>query len=433
MINQRSGLRRSYRETLWVEMILFLLIAWGMYSYSLQFTRGMGVTGLNKPVFWGLYIANFIFCVGLSAGGIAVSALVHILNKEEMKPVAIIAEMLSISFLILAAAFIVLDLGQPMRLFYVFRNANFSSPLLWDVTVINSYLVLCAALLFFSARAQVVKGAVGHPVRLAIVRFLTLGYTDISENSLKWDRRILKVLAVISIPGAVALHSVTAWILGLVKGQPGWNTPILAPLFIASALASGLAGVIVAVWAGRRLFHIPIADRTITQLGTYLFLSIPVLAYLLFTEFLTVGYSGSPTHLAVLEEVLWGRFSKIFWFDTIVGILIPFVLLGLPWTRTPSWIVVASLLVIVGVFAERTYVLLPSLMRGGPLDMASSYSPSEVEWTLMMAAYAFGLLLFLLAGRLIFSHPTLEEKAPPSPAEEKLWGFSQPSGFTGGP
>lgn len=424
MMNQYSDLRRSYRETLWVEAVLVLLMAWGIYTYGQQFTQGLGVTGLNKPVFWGLYVANFIFSVGLSAGGIAVSALVHILNKEEMKPVAIIAEMLSISFLILAALFIVLDLGQPTRLFYVFRNANFASPLLWDVVVINSYLILCAALLFFSARAQMVKAAVGHPWRLAIVRFLTLGYTDISESSLKWDRRILKVLAVVSIPGAVALHSVTAWILGLVKGQPGWNTPILAPLFIASALASGLAGVIVAVWAARRLFRIPIADKIIVELGTYLFVSIPVLAYLLFTEFLTVGYSGSPTHLQVLEEILWGRFSQIFWFDTIVGILLPFVLLGLPWTRTPSWIVVASLLVIVGVFAERTYVLLPSLMRGGPLDMTSTYNPTTVEWTLMAAAYAFALFLFLLVGRLIFSHRALEWEEVPSPRGGQLAGAS---------
>ncbi len=427
MANGTIGFNDWQRRSFWIEIGLILLIGLGLYTYSLQFVKGLGVTGLNKPVFWGLYIANFIFCVGLSAGGIAVSALVHILNKEEMKPIAIIAEILSLSFLILAALFIVLDMGQPTRLLYVFRNANFSSPLLWDVTVINSYLILCAALLFFSARAQVVKAASGHPARLMVVRVLTLGYTDVSEASLKWDRRILKTLAIVSIPGAVALHSVTAWILGLVKGQPGWNTPILAPLFISSALASGLAGVIVAVWAGRRLFKIHIEDKIIFQLGTFLFLSIPVLAYLLFTEFLTVGYSGSPTHIQVLEEILWGRFARIFWFDTIVGILIPFVLLGLPWTRTPGWIVVASLLVIVGVFAERTYLLLPSLMRGGPLDMTNSYSPTNIEWTMMVAAYSAGLLLFLLAGRLIFPHHAQGQGAVVDMRAKAggKWGFEQ--------
>ncbi len=426
MANGTTGYSDWQQRSLWVEVGLILLIGLGVYTYSLQFMKGLGVTGLNKPVFWGLYIANFIFCVGLSAGGIAVSALVHILNKEEMKPVAIVAEILSISFLILAGLFIVLDLGQPTRLFYVIWNANFSSPLLWDVVIINSYLVLCSALLFFSARAQVVKAALGHPGRLFVVRLLTLGYTDVSEASLKWDHRLLKALAIVSIPGAVALHSVTAWILGLVKGQPGWNTPILAPLFISSALASGLGGVIVAVWAARKLFKLPIGDKIIFQLGTFLFLTIPVLAYLLFTEFLTVGYSGSPSHIQVLEEILWGRFARIFWFDTIVGILIPFVLLGLPWTRTPSWIVVASLLVIIGVFAERTYLLLPSLMRGGPLDMVSSYSPTSTEWTLMVAAYSLGLLLFLLAGRMIFPQQTVERHAVSTTARtEGKWGFQR--------
>ncbi|MEK6614353.1 MAG: NrfD/PsrC family molybdoenzyme membrane anchor subunit, partial [Candidatus Binatota bacterium] len=111
MANGTTGYNDWQQRSLWVEVGLILLIGLGVYTYSLQFMKGLGVTGLNKPVFWGLYIANFIFCVGLSAGGIAVSAMVHILNKEEMKPIAIIAEILSISFLILAALFIVLDMG----------------------------------------------------------------------------------------------------------------------------------------------------------------------------------------------------------------------------------------------------------------------------------------------------------------------------------
>jgi molybdopterin-containing oxidoreductase family membrane subunit len=120
--------------------------------YSRQFIGGLGVTGLNQPVFWGVYIANFIFCVGLSAGGIAVSALVHLLDKTEMKPVAIMAEVMAITFLVLAAMFIVMDLGEPTRAFYVLLNANPTSPLLWDVSVISSYLILCVSLLYFSAR-----------------------------------------------------------------------------------------------------------------------------------------------------------------------------------------------------------------------------------------------------------------------------------------
>lgn len=378
----------------WFAFALIAAIGFALYMYSRQYTRGLGVTGLNKPVFWGIYIANFIFCVGLSAGGIAVSALVHLLDRQDMKPVAIMAEVLATSFLLLAAGFIIMDLGQPTRLFFVFISPNFSSPLLWDVTVITSYLVLCLALLYFSARAEVLRRRDRGRWR-PIVRLFTLGHTSLSERALRWDHRLLRALAIISIPGAVALHSVTAWILGLVKGQPGWNTPILAPLFISSALVSGLAGVILAVIVGRSLFRLEVDDRVIQSLAHYLLALIPVLLYLLFSEFLTVGYSGTPAHLVVFHEILFGRFARIFWFDIVVGVLVPLLLLALPWTRTIGGIALASLLVIVGVFAERTYLLLPSLMRPSLIPGAVAYHPTAVEWSIMGGAYALGLAVFL--------------------------------------
>lgn len=394
---------RPHPSHLWLAGGLFAAIGWALYMYSAQFLEGLGVTGLNKPVFWGLYIANFIFAIGLSAGGIAVSALVHLLEKDEMKPVAIMAEVMATSFLLLAALFIVMDLGQPSRLFFVMLYPHLTSPLLWDVIVISSYLLLCSALLYFSARAPLVRRRGSDPRWRWAVRLFTLGRTSVSPAALRWDRWCLRTLAIVSIPGAVALHSVTAWILGLVKGQPGWNTPILAPLFIASALVSGLAAVILAVVVGRRLFVLTVEDEVIQTLARYLLFLIPVLMYLLFSEFLTVGYSGTPTHLQVFEEVLWGRFSRIFWFDVVVGVIIPLVLLGLPWTRTVTGIAVASFLVVVGVFAERTYVLLPSLMRAGPFMAGSvGYSPTAVEWSLMAGAYALGFLIFLGIMGLIF-------------------------------
>ncbi len=407
---------RPHRYHLWWTGGLFVAVGWALYYYSAQFLQGLGVTGLNKPVYWGLYIANFIFAVGLSAGGIAVSALVHLLEKEEMKPVAIMAEAMATSFLVLAALFIIVDLGQPTRLFFVLLYPHLSSPLLWDVIIISSYLVLCSALLYFSARAELLRRRGSDPKWRWAVHLFTLGHTSLSPEALGRDRQLLRTLAIISIPGAVALHSVTAWILGLVKGQPGWNTPILAPLFIVSALVSGLAAVILAVILGRRLFALTVEEEVIQTLGRYLLFLIPVLMYLLFSEFLTMGYSGTPTHLQVFEEVLWGRFSRIFWFDAVVGILLPLVLLGLPWTRTVTGIGVASFLVVVGVFAERTYVLLPSLMRSAPfMATGAAYAPTAVEWSLMVGAYALGFLIFLGIMGLIFGSRTEGERRGVSP------------------
>jgi len=375
--------------------------------YSRQFVEGLGVTGLNRPVFWGLYIANFIFCVGLSAGGIAVSALVHLLDKKEMKPVAIMSEILAASFLVLAACFIIMDLGRPLYMFNLFLHPNIESPLLWDVSVISCYLILCLALLYFSARAQLVQRLKDHPSLRPLVELATLGHTSLSPRSIEWDHRCLSVLAIISVPAAVALHSVTAWILGLVKGQPGWNTSILAPLFIASALVSGFALVTLALIVARRLFRFPVAEDVVRMLARYLIVAILVLMYLIFSEFLTVGYSGTGPHLAVFDELLFGRFSRVFWFDAIVGLLIPLLLLGLPKSkRATATIGVASLLVVVGVFAERTYLLLPSLMRPNAFTgKFPSYTPTTLEWSLMAGVYSLGCLLFLAGMGLVFGIP----------------------------
>ena len=382
--------------------LLAMLVGIGMYMFYRQTAQGLGITGLNRPVQWGIYVANFIFCVGLSAGGIAISAMAHTLNLEKLKTIAVVAEAMAISFLILAGIFITLDLGRPDRIYFLLLYARLTSPLLWDVIVINSYLVLCSALLFFSVRPEMAEKFGSSRKTRWLARLFSLGVPlPFSHGALEVNHKVLRILAIVSIPGFVALHSVTAWILGLVKGQAGWNTTILAPLFIVSALVAGMAGLILNVLLARWMFKIKIDDSVVIQLGKYLFLLIPVLMYFLFSEYLTVGYSGTVSHVAVLDELLKGRFSGIFWFDVIVGLLIPLVLLGLPWTRTPLWIGLSSFMVVIGVFTERLYILLPSLMTPN-LPVSAIYSPSNAEWTLMVGTYSLGLLMFIAILHIIY-------------------------------
>ena len=126
-----------------VFLLLALVIGAGLFYYQRQLDEGLVVTGLNTQVSWGIYIVNFIFCIGLSAGGIAVSGLVHAFRIRELKPVALIAEILALSFLLMDAVSIILDLGHPERALFVLLYANPWSPLVWDATVITLYLLLC--------------------------------------------------------------------------------------------------------------------------------------------------------------------------------------------------------------------------------------------------------------------------------------------------
>jgi len=351
--------------------LLLAIVAVAFCAWAYQFRYGLGVTGMNKPVFWGMYIVTFVFFIGISAGGIAVASLSHLAGIEKFKPVSRIAEMVAIISLILAMMAIIFDLGRPDRMLHLFIYPQFLSPLIWDVFVINIYLVLCVAMLYFG---------------------------------IKGKTKLLKTFAVISIPAFVLVHSVTAWIFGLMKSQAGWHTAILAPLFIVSALVSGLAAVIFAMTFSSRFLGITCNDDTIISLGKYFKVLLPILFYFLFCELLTVGYANVPKHEeAVLKELLVGRFAGIFWFDMGLGIIIPFFIMISRFGKTLWGVGIASLLSFLGVFAERIDIVLPSFFHPVLMNLRVPYTyrPTGVEFLLVIGLFALGMILFIMATKIM--------------------------------
>jgi len=348
-------------------VLLLVIMGWAFYAWVTQLSSGLGVTGMNKPVLWGLYIVSFVFCIGISAGGIAVASLCHLAGIEKYKPISRITELVAIISLIIAMAAILLDLGRPDRLLNIFIYPQLTSPLTWDVVVINIYLVLCLVLL----------------------------WADLTGK-----HNIARTFAYISIPVFVLVHSITAWIFGLMKSQPGWHTTILAPLFIISALVSGLALVILALIFARKFLGIGIEYETIISLGGYFKILLPLLFYFLFSELITIGYAQVPEHFAILKEIFTGKFAWVFWLDIIAGIVLPFLLLLSSAGRTVGGLGTISFLCFIGVFAERVNIILPSFYHT-LLPYSSSYSPTWVEWSLLAGLSAFGLFLFIISTRII--------------------------------
>lgn len=293
-----------------------------------QLATGLGVTGMNAPTYWGAYIVNFVFFVGLSAGGIIVSSLVHALNLERYRPVARIAEVIAIICILLAGIFITIDIGRPDRLWHLARYGRWESPLIWDVIIVNVYLAMALALGYFSTRVDIVKCMRAMPSRAWLYRLLALGYVDVSPEAIRRDQKILRVLAFASIPAAVLLHSITAWIMGLTKATPGWHTALLAPVFVGSALVSGLALVTLVSFASQRLFRAQVSDSTVAGLGRLIMLAIPLLGYFLFSELLTVVYAKEVSANAFFTELIKGDYAIFFWFDLLVGLVAPTLILA---------------------------------------------------------------------------------------------------------
>jgi molybdopterin-containing oxidoreductase family membrane subunit len=423
--------------------------------YLRQFFLGLGVTGLDRPGYWGVYIVNFVFFIGVSAGGIIIASLVHAFGLEHFRSVARIAELMAISCLLLAVCFIILDLGRPDRLLFIMLHPHPASPLFWDVTAVNAYLFISLIYGYLGTRADLVRVMHAKPRVAWFYRLLALGHTSLSPSTLRREHVLLKVLASIGLLAAVALHSVTAWIFGLQKARPGWFASIMAPLFIVSATVSGLALLTVSVVTIRRLIaHPRIEDQVIRRLGVLLAFSIPVLGYFLFAELLTAFYSAEPSVLHIFHTMMHGTYAPMFWGHLLVGLLLPLLLLLVVLGRIPrilvlgvglivslivaavawkfnldspsdsipsytayglgslmgfGWLAVfgggrmkedigiglAGLLVVLGVLAERWNIVVPSLVGGHfMIPGPVGYFPTGTEAILACGVYAIGGLFF---------------------------------------
>ena len=242
-----------------VLVVLALLTAVGFGCWVYQQIGGLGVTGMNNSTSWGLYIALFMFFVGLSAGGLIVASSAHVFNIEPFKRVSIPAIITSIVCICCAGLFVLIDLGGIVRIWRLFTGPNPTSPLVWDITVITIYLVINILDLYW-----LVKG-----------------------NEHKVD-----VLSRIALPVAILVHSVTAWIFGLQIAK-AWYSAIMAPIFVASACDSGLALLLVCLVALNASGLFSFDCDLMKSLAGLLAVFIAVDAFFIGCECLTMAYPGA--------------------------------------------------------------------------------------------------------------------------------------------
>ena len=270
------------------------LVGIGVYVYQLLF--GLGITGMNNSTSWGLYLTCFMFFVGLSAGGLIVASSASIFGIKKYKAVALPAVILSLVCICCAGICVLVDLGGIQRIWRMFTGLNFLSPLAWDMIVITCYLVINLVYLYFMCSRK------ADPAKVAVVsRF--------------------------ALPVAILVHSVTAWIFGLEVAREAWHTAILAPIFVASALDSGLALLVLALLGLRARGVFETTDELLTSLAGLLCTCIAVDAYFIGCEILTTAYNGTEGGMAVINTLLFGGTAPFFWFEVICGLIIPFCLL----------------------------------------------------------------------------------------------------------
>lgn len=362
------------------------LVGFGCWIY--QLAGGLAVTGMNNSTSWGLYITLFMFFVGLSAGGLIVASSAHVFNIESFKKVALPAVICSTVCICLAGMFILIDLGGIQRVWRILTGPNFSSVLLWDMGVITLYLVI-------------------NVLDLMWIR--------------KGNHEKVRKLSYVALPVAILVHSVTAWIFGLQIAKE-WYSAIMAPIFVASALDSGLALMIVALIGLQKAKVFETGHELVAKLARLLATFICVDAFFIGCEVLTMAYPGADGADA-LAIMMTGVTAPYFWFEIVGGLLVPFGILASAKRRQRcGWVAAASGLVIAGVLCKRVWLLFtsfvePQVVGAGGITLGNEqviahagsiwttggmYAPSGVEIAIALAVVACGLLAFMmLSSRLL--------------------------------
>ncbi len=385
---------------------LFLVVLAGVAAFTYMAFVGMGVTGLNRPVFWGVYIATFVFWIGLSHSGTLISAILRLTHATWRAPILRAAEAMTVFSLMVGGLFPLIHIGRNWRFYYMIPYPNerglwpnLRSPLMWDAVAINTYLVGSIAFLYVGMipdLATARDNATGW--RRKFYSFLSLGFRG---THAEWRRfHVASTLfAILIIPVAVSVHSIVGWDFAMAK-VPGWHSTIFAPYFVVGAIFSGIAGVILLMAVIRKLFSL---EKALTplhfdNLGKLLCTMSLLWGYFYFAEFLTVWYNRNPEEWEVFRS--YGKdFLPVFLLMVGCNFVVPFPLLCMRRVRRsiPA-ISFASLLVIAGMYSERILIVTASLARRNQPFIWHDYFPSPVELAILAGSVGmFGLLYMLFS------------------------------------
>lgn len=384
--------------------VAIVVVAVGGYAYFREFTEGMGATNMRNVgtmggATWGLYISMVVYLIGVSFAGITVAALIRLFRLEKLAPVARMAEVLTVVSLILGGLAIIVDLGQPVRgIINLFRYARPQSPFFGTFTlVIAGYLFASLVYLYLGGRrdAAVLSKT---PSRLqGFHRRWAAGYQDTAEERKRhWTASFWLALAI--VPLLIIAHSTLGFVFGLQVGRPGWYGTLQAPAFVALAGVSGVGHLIILAAIIRRVLNAK--DRLKTEifawLGRALLLTLLVYLYFMVVELLTLIYNTPEAEKALSDALLTGEYAWIYW-GSVAALVVPVAIVAYQ-ALNRQWhiglLVASGVLVNLAAIGKRYLIVVPSQTHGNLLPYeVGSYSPSWIEWAVVVGLLGLGALL----------------------------------------
>ncbi|MBI2218217.1 MAG: polysulfide reductase NrfD [Candidatus Rokubacteria bacterium] len=361
----------------WVATLV-ALVASGVAAYVTQVSEGLIVTAMRDQVSWGFYIGNFTFLVGVAAAAVVLVIPAYVYHWKPIREIVIIGELLAISAIVMSMLFVLVDVGRPDRVWHLIPgigHMNFPRSLLaWDVLVLNLYFV----------------------VNVVVVTHIL--YRAFSGR--EYDKRFVVPLVLLSIPLAVGIHTVTAFLYNGLAARPYWNASILAPQFLASAFSSGPAILLILLQLLRRFTRFEIQQSAIAKIAE-------LMAYAMFLNLFLHGAEAFKEYYSATEHL---RFTQ-YWFEGLDGhrTMVPyawtavslnltaFLLFIVPTTRN-NWITLnlGCVATYAGVYIEKGMGLIIPGLTPDTLGEIYEYYPTITEVRVAAGVFAVGFLVFTL-------------------------------------
>ena len=375
-----KALKGSRGYGIWVAFLL-LLTGIGFFFYLKQLDYGLGITGMSRDVSWGLYIAQFTFLVGVAASAVMLVMPYYLHDYKAFGKITILGEFLAVSAVIMCITFVFVDLGQPVRVMNVLLHPSPTSILFWDMVVLNGYLLIN----------------------------IVTGWTVLeSDRQGVPPPAWVKPIIYISIPWAISIHTVTAFIYAGLPGRGFWLTAIMAPRFLASAFASGPALLILFCMILKRFTKFDAGEKAIQTLAKIVAYALAISIFFVLVELFTVFYGQIPSHmnhLVYLFRGLEGHNMIANWMSvSAVAAMVALVLLVIPRTRTREPILaLACILVFLSLWIEKGLGLVITGFIPSPLEALTDYSPTGPEIAITVGVWALGLLILTLFYKIFVS------------------------------
>jgi Ni/Fe-hydrogenase subunit HybB-like protein len=350
---------------------LAALIGAGFACYLRQLDYGLAVTGLSRDVTWGLYIAQFTFLVGVAASAVMVVLPYYLHHFKAFGRITVMGEFLAIAAVTMCMLFIFVDMGQPSRVLNVMLYPTPNSLMFWDMISLSGYLVLNAVIALVTLRAE--REGLTPP---------------------RW----IKPIVVLSIPWAISIHTVTAFLYSGLPGRSLWLTAILAPRFLASAFASGPALLILLCLAVGRITRTPPVKEAIDKLALIVTYAMSISVFFVLMEVFTAFYSRIPEHMEPLEYMFVGidghtRLAPWMWVSLILAAVSLALLLVPRWRNDGRLLPLACAAVFLSLWIDKGIGLIVAGFVPSPMGVVTEYAPSVPEALISLGIWAAGALI----------------------------------------